>query len=387
QTRFSPFDLRLSDAFGNNVLQSEVESEKWGGRLDIETPLTQDDTLNLVWGADYFHEDSAQPADLFDPTIFANSDGLNFVPTGRGFLSPPLEQDNLGLFAQLTWQPTETLTLNGGIRQEIVGVSLDTFTTLAGNTITGGDLDYDATLFNIGAVYGLNENLNVFANFAQGFSLADIARTLRTAPGGLSVERLRPEPQKVDNYEIGIRGDWDTVQASLSGFYSYSELGTTFNEDFGIARDPQRIYGIEADINAEVSPTWLVGGTFTWTEGKRDVDGDDDFETPLPNTQIPPIKLTAYVENQTTSTWSNRLQLLYSGTRDPEGTGYALEEVDSYLTADFISQLDMGNGTLSLAVENMFNSLYFPNISQISAGNSLSAARGARVRLTYTLEW
>ncbi|WLT39678.1 hypothetical protein NON20_09700 [Synechocystis sp. B12] len=38
----------------------------------------------------------------------------------------------------------------GGIRHEQVGLSVDDFTTLGGNTVQGGDLSYDATLFNLG---------------------------------------------------------------------------------------------------------------------------------------------------------------------------------------------------------------------------------------------
>lgn len=386
-TRFSPFDLRSSDAFGNSVLQSEVESEKLGGRLGIETPILPEDRLSVLWGVDYFYEDSAQPADLFDETVFAASNGLVFDPTEEGFLSPPLEQNNLGLFAQLTWDVTANLAINGGVRQEFIGVSLDDFTTLAGDTITGGELDYDATLFNIGAVYAVNDNLNIFGSFAQGFSIADVARVLRTAPGGFSVEELGPEAQKVDNYELGIRGEWGNIQASIAGFYSYSDLGTTFDADFDTLRDPQRIYGIEADISTQITDNVAFGGTFTYTEGDRDTDDDDDFETPLPNFQISPIKLTGYVEYEPIIGWFNRFQVLYSGSRDPEGDSFGLGEVDSYVTADFISSYDTGFGTIQLSVENLFNELYFPIISQVSGGDFPYAARGRTLSLSYSVDW
>jgi iron complex outermembrane receptor protein len=378
--------LRGSDAFGNNVLQSEVESEKVGGRLDIETPILPEDRLSVLWGVDYFYEDSAQPADLFDPDTFAASDGLVFDPIGEDFLSPPLEQDNLGLFAQLTWDVTDNLAVNGGVRQEFIGVSLDDFNTLAGNAVTGGELDYDATLFNIGAVYAVNDKLNIFGSFAPGFSIADVARVLRTAPGGFSVEELRPEAQKVDNYELGIRGEWGNVQASIAGFYSYSDLGTTFDADFETLRDPQRIYGVEADISTQITDNIAFGGTFTYTEGDRDTDDDDDFETPLPNFQIFPIKLTGYVEYEPITGWFNRFQVLYSGSRDPEGDDFGLGEVDSYVTADFISSYDTGFGTIQLSVENLFNELYFPIISQVSGGDFPYAARGRTLSLSYTVD-
>jgi hypothetical protein len=36
------------------------------------------------------------------------------------------------------------------------------------------------------------------------------------------------EAVRVDNYEIGVRGNWRQVQASISGFYNTSELGESF---------------------------------------------------------------------------------------------------------------------------------------------------------------
>ncbi|MBE9222567.1 TonB-dependent receptor [Cyanobacterium stanieri LEGE 03274] len=386
-TRFFPFDLRTSPAFGNAVLQSEVRSQKFGTRVDIDTPLLPEDKLNLTWGLDYFNEDSSQPADIFDNDIFANSDGLIFQKIGEGFLSPPTSQNNLGLFAQTRWKPLESLTINGGIRQEFVGVNVGDFTTLGGNQVQGGKLDYSATLFNIGGIYSLNDNVGIYANFAQGFSVADVARALRTSPDGSRVTDLKPEAQKVDTYEIGVRGNWDNVQASLAYFYSFSDLGTTFDSNFGIVRDPQRIYGIEGDINYDIDDNWAVGGTFTWTDGSRDPNNDGNFDADLPNTIIAPVKLTAYVENQTTPNWRNRLQLLYSGGRDPQGTGFDLGPVDSYLTADFISSVKLGDGELNIGIENLFNSFYYPNISQIYGGRSRSAAKGISFKIGYSFDW
>lgn len=104
-----------------------------------------------------------------------------------------------------------------------------------------------------------------------------------------------------------------------------------------------------------------------------------------------PWKLTAYIENQTTPTWSNRLQLLYSGNRNSafeDGVdGVAIED---YITFDLISQLQLGQGTLTLAVENLLDSQYFPVYSQVLSGfneTNYYAARGRRVSLTYSISW
>jgi iron complex outermembrane receptor protein len=58
-----------------------------------------------------------------------------------------------------------------------------------------------------------------------------------------------------------------------------------------------------------------VGVTATWTEGENNVNNDGKYLA-LNSITVAPLKLTAYVENQTLKGWRNRLQLLYSGNRE-----------------------------------------------------------------------
>jgi len=85
-----------------------------------------------------------------------------------------------------------------------------------------------------------------------------------------------------------------------------------------VIRAPKRIYGLEVSINSQVSENWNLGGSLTWLGGETDKDDDGDIDDALPNTEIPSVKLTAYVENQTTPGLRNRLQALLSGSRDPD---------------------------------------------------------------------
>lgn len=388
-TRFFPFDGRTVASLGNAIFQSEVNSVEWGGRLQFDTPLAADDTLRLLWGADYNNERTAQPVNIFDPAPFDASGGLVYRTTGQRTWVPPLNQDSLGLFAQLNWQASDRITLLGGIRHERVGLTVNDFTTLAGNAVQGGDLAYDATLFNLGGVVNLTDNIGVFANFAQGFSLADVGLVLRNAPAGFSVATLRPEAQRVNHYEVGVRGNWEGLQASLAGFYNSSELGTTFTAPGEILRAPERIYGVEATVDAQLSQSWLLGGTLSWSEGSIDRANTGTY-TPLDGFRIAPLKLTAYVENQTTPGWRNRLQALYSGDRDvfANDSIFGQRAVSSYFTVDYISQLNVGPGTLEIGIANLLNTDYFPVVSQLQPSElSNAAARGRFLRLGYSFEW
>jgi len=392
-TRFFPFDGKrfgFVTPQGFRIFQSQIESEEFGLNIEAETPLIEDD-LTLLTGVDFSDEDTVQPVRIFDPEAFDKSNGLRFEQIEKRPWTPPFNQNNLGLFARLKWQPSSNFLIRGGLRYERIGINVDTFTTLDGNRIPGGELDYSDLLFSIGTSYDITDRVNLFASFAQGFSAADVGLTLRGADAGFSVESLDPEPKKVDNYEIGIRGNWEDVQFEVSGFFSWSELGSTFDrETFEIVRAPERTYGIEASIDAQVSEDWQIGSSFSFTEGENDPDNDGDF-TPLDGFRIPPLKLTAYVENETAPGWQNRLQMLYIGSRDR-----AFEEgidpfpVSSYVTFDLVSSLDLGNGTLQLGIQNLLNNQHFTAPSQLlrlGTNDTFTPASGTTFRLQYSVDF
>lgn len=153
----------------------------------------------------------------------------------------------------------------------------------------------------------------------------------------------------MNNYEIGLRGEWRNVQASISGFYNTYNLGTTFDSSFvDIIRAPEQVYGVEATLDIQQSKAWNLRLSASFVEGRIDADNDGDYESFLDSFRISPLKLTAYVENETLPGWRNRLQLLYSGTRDRfnNSTAFGRQAVNDYLTVDFLTSVKLGSGTL-----------------------------------------
>jgi iron complex outermembrane receptor protein len=225
----------------------------------------------------------------------------------------------------------------------------------------------------------------------------DFGRLLRFPPDGfrsLEEDLEFTAPQKVNNYEIGLRGQWDNIQFSLAGFYNESELGVSLvsrQAVFGsveVARGPERIYGIEATVDWQPSPTWQLGGLISWNEGENDLDEDGDFD-PLGTADIQPLKITAYVENETLPGWRNRLQALFVGGRDrafdpDEGPDFAT--VESYFVLDYISSIQLGPGTVQIGIQNLLDEEYFPIRSQLIGGFRTSerlAAPGRTISIGY----
>lgn len=395
-----PSDYRTSEFFGPflGVTRSRAENEQIGGRLAITTPLSRAENLRLTWGSDYVTEDSRQRFDLYDTERFDASGGRVYRKISERPFVPPYTYNSLGLFGQLEWNIDDIVILSGGIRHERIGLEVNDYTTFNDRQIQGGDRKFNATLFNTGAVYKINDTFNVFGNFSQGFSVPDFGRILREPPDnfvGINSSLEVTQPQKVNNYEIGIRGGWQSVQMSLAAFYNTSDLGVNFQPvgntgRLELIRAPERIYGLEGTVDWQPAQAWSLGGTATYIQGEY--DDDNGRSLALDSSRIPPLKLTAYLQNETLQGWNNRLQLLYSGNRDlafKDGSDGG--PISSYLTLDYISTIQLGKGLLQVKVENLLNNQYFPVLSQYLAGfgvdSSNYAGRGLTLSVNYRLNW
>ncbi|PSO49640.1 MAG: TonB dependent receptor, partial [Cyanobacteria bacterium SW_9_44_58] len=228
--RTTPSDLRPGGIAGQfGVFNSQFKNEVWGARLQGDTSLGN--TIDLTLGVDY--EAQEVGGVTFNELSGSAFDQGTIRETGETISDPVFDLNKLGLFGQVQWDAAEWLSLSGGIRNEQFDFQVDDFTSRGGDFVEGGEIDFDGTVFNAGVVADLSEQVNLFAKFSQGFS----APTLRAVEfpnfiglnpaGGFSIgEDIEDlQPQKIDEYEVGIRGNWESVSATLSGFYNFSELG------------------------------------------------------------------------------------------------------------------------------------------------------------------
>jgi iron complex outermembrane receptor protein len=390
-----PFEDTFTGDFPGSPLGSffvsESETEVFGGRLEIETPFSE--AFNLLWGADYNNDTGGNS----DTLLEEENDGV-FRTSGEVLDSIPFYTiESLGLFAQAQWQASSRWQVSGGVRYENIGLSVDDYTQRSfvpqPIDVEGGSVSADDVVFNIGTVYDLTDKLSVFASFAQGFGVPEFAQILSFPPDGfrsLEDDLEFTAPQVVNNYELGIRGQWQAVQFSLAGFFNQSDLGTTFiSDDDGIRRPvraPERFYGVEATVDWQPSDTWQLGGLISWNEGESDIDDDGDFE-PFSSRTISPLKITAYVENETLPGWRNRLQALYVGNRERAfEAGVDRVDIESYFVLDYISSIDIGPGSLQIGIQNLLDTQYFPPITQFIGGFRTSnrhAAPGRSISIGY----
>ncbi len=376
--------------------QSYLLSEKAGFRLNLDSPFTLSEYVegSIVYGVDLLSDNTQQK--LLD---------------GRTF-TPKMQMDSYAPYAQIKAIFYDNWVLKGGMRYEGINIDVPSYTTVeridgqggyqGGVNIEGGSLDYSAFTYNLGLSYKKFQAFNPYVSLSQGFSIADLGRTLRSATEPTTVQRIDPEPVIVQNYELGVNSSFDIFRGSISGFVSTSDLGSSYQVDndgnFGIVRSPEIVYGVEVSANARPTSNLGLGATYSLTEGRSDNNNNGSYTDPvdefLVNSRISPPKLTAYAEYQFTSKLNTKITMLHSGSRErfePSNGSFApyKNNVEAYTVFDLTSTYELPFGSFSLGVQNLFNADYFPAISQWAGayfGTGYSKAPGTRLNATLKVQ-
>ena len=377
--------------------QSYLLSEKAGFRLNLDSPFTLSEHIqgSVVYGVDLLSDNTQQK--LIDGRVF----------------TPKMKMDSYAPYVQLKAIFYDDWVLKGGMRYEGINIDVPSYTTVqridgnggyqGGVDIEGGSLDYSAFTYNVGLSYKKSQAFNPFLSVSQGFSIADLGRTLRSATQPTTVQRIDPEPVIVQNYELGINSSFEIFRGSISGFISTSDLGSSYQVDndgnFGIVRSPEIVYGFEINANARPTSKLGIGATYSLTEGRTDNNNNGSYTDPvdefLVNSRISPPKLTAYAEYQFTSKLNARISMLHSGARErfePNSNGGFApykNDVNAYTVFDLTSSYQLPFGSLSVGVQNLFNADYYPAISQWAGayfGTGYSKAPGARLNATLKVQ-
>lgn len=386
--------------------------------------------LRLSYGADYDHEKFSARQTMFDVNRAIASGGLKFKEHAVLGRYPGFDTDIWGLYAQADAKLTDTLTFSAGVRHQQVDISVDDFVQVAqqrlvaagygssAQAIPGGKNDYAATLFNAGLIYQLTPKQQVWANYSEGFELADPAKYYGAGAtyGALSntsdmwqlnryisVNGTRMAAVKTKSMELGWRlnqGGW-SAQAAL--FHSQSDKSivvdrATLNITLGEAK--VRNFGLEGQVDYHWGDCWFAGGNMLLLRTEQNDNGKWNRRGIY---QASPSKATAYVGRQTDH-WGVRLQAAHSFRLNSDvpsfGTGDG-ESLPSLTLFDLLAnyRIKHGNGitgTISLGVQNLLNKTYSTRWSKqaklayaswISPSVLDFKGQGRTFALTYTLKY
>ncbi len=376
--------------------QSEISSAKQGVRLNFSTPvhLHHNYDMSLVYGLDYMNDKTSQSL----------LDGRTWVPE--------MDMKNYTPYAQVKLNLYKDFVFKAGARFENINIGIPDYVTVkqlnrvtgefteGGVSVAGGDLSYNALVYNAGLRYNKYRFFKPFISYSQSFSIMELGRILRSAKEN-TVSMLKTEAVIANNYEAGFSSSLGPVHLEASYYISTSKLGSSFKEvngRFEIQRAPEKVYGFEVAADANILPNLGLGASYSYIEGKKDIDDngkyDDAGDNYIGSDRIAPPKVTAYVRYAPIEKLNIRLQMLHSGKRDRfepvNGRySYGTGPVEGFTTFSLLSSLELdAQSRLSLGVENLFNADYYLVSSQWNARNeNWIKGAGARISLNYSYKF
>ena len=372
--------------------QSEIVSDKKGLRVGYGySDLAGVEGLRLRAGVDLVEDTAAQRLAL----------------TNRVWV-PPMEYKSVAPYAQLSWD-IGPVTLDAGVRREDGELSVDSYTTTAYRDsvdVTGGKLDYQATMPNFGAIWRISDDFSVFASYSEGFGIANVGIPLRNIQASSPCKAVACvadlQPLITENREIGFNWRGARGQIGASVYKSESEFGSSLSvdpetDDFILTRAPVEIEGFE--FNSAWNFTDQLRGTLLYSR----IRGQTTYHTGSPLAKemgildISPDKVTASLTWTPNDKFDATLGVTRTFSRDltetwvspVNGNTYANEE-DTYGYAlwDLSANYDLGTyGRLSVGIENLLNKQYVLTWSQLPGWQNYWSGRGRMVSISHTIKF
>ncbi|MBY8824220.1 TonB-dependent receptor [Sphingomonas colocasiae] len=352
--------------------QTTINSKKTGLQADFKT---QFDALGLgdgyfLWGVDIARDTTEQP---LIPLTDKPGDGRTFTP--------PLKQMNYAAFIQIDKPITPWLSLNAGIRHDEFTLDIDDFVAGLTNVhVAGGKLKYSATPVNVGLTARVGPELELFGGFSQGFSIPDIGSPLRSVVAP-NLNGFRPEPQLVNNYEIGVRGKIAGISYSAAYYISTADFGTDFVIDTVnptealTLREKEKVQGWEVSLSGTIATSTRWMANYSHNQGRRDANKDGKLDTPLTNRRIGPDQFNLAVDHDITTDWSVRLQYNHSGSRNAfpgsAAGNFYTGRIRPTDRIDLSTKFKADPFDVSVGVNNLLNEDYFSVSAQLINRNEL----------------
>jgi len=342
--------------------QSAILSEKSGLRGVLTSKVALGNVYaTFIYGLDLLQDVTSQP--LLDGRIWV----------------PQMDMSSDALFVQSKWELGDDWTVKAGARRESISVQVDDYDTLrlcrsaqtcsTPMAVSGGEMAYDATTYNVGLRYRLSDAFSPFISYSEGFEVPDLGLLLRTATVN-DVSLIQSEASVVKNYEAGFSSQLNALYINIALYRSTSELGTRSQLDsatgvYRPVRAPQEIWGYEAAAEYRLSDAWQLSAAYGYAEGK-----DTENNTYLGARQISAPKLTASARYRVNADATVSMYWLHVFNRDRFSANadgfYTGDEgpVSSYDVINLSANYQINNWQLFAGIENLLNEDYFPARAQ-----------------------
>ncbi|MGV3000875.1 TonB-dependent receptor [Vibrio sp. E150_018] len=399
--------------YGTYMAASEQDTEVVSLRMAL---LKDFGRFNLSYGLDGYIDTLDSSQDMFDQATSYATGGLvnkTYATIGR---YPGTEVASVAGFIQGEYNITDDWTVQGGYRYQYINNKIDDFVSanaqstialggaISADTIEGGSTDYAVGLFNLGTLYHINNRNQVWANFSQGFDLADPAKyygngNYQTDANGhmnlidsVNVSESKLEGMKTNSFEVGMRNQVGELSIQTAAYISLSDKVTSYDKStlaVLVSDFDKRVYGLEAELNYWLTSNLQIGG-LGHVVRSEEKDANGDWVKSAVTTSSA-SKMGAWV-GWYDDIYALRLQ---SNTMFDLSDG-SDNELDGYTTVDLTTSVKLPVGSLGFGIQNLLNEDYttvWGQRAQIYYGNSAPASvfdykgQGRTYMLSYQVKY
>jgi outer membrane receptor protein involved in Fe transport len=287
------------------------DTQQWQVSQELRASWQPTGPLSTFLGASVFHEEiedvlaiGLNEQYLFNGvrltappvTTFQVAPGV-ILPVTTMTLSNRLQRnmrDSYGLFADVSWEATDRLTLEAGLRYQWDSgdsSAATTVSTLDGRTpialrngALGGNSrgvfftesgDFELLSPRFVALYALNDAVNVYAGVARGARSGSTGVNINAA--GIGVRDI-VRPEYVLNYEVGLKAVLPNGMIADAALYQFDYTDfITIDPNPAIGRinaGEASATGFEASLNGEIIDDLSVALAYSYHDG-----GYDNFRT------------------------------------------------------------------------------------------------------------
>ena len=174
--------------------------------------------IDVIAGIYYLHSDVQTAMDV----VSALGDAI------ASFRNSFQKRNSVALFADVEYHFSDQLSVNAGVRYTYekkkfqFGAAIPRSAWLAGAPVPFTDINesWDDITPSVGIHYQLRDDLLIYATWSRGFKSGGFNALAASAPFAGPYD-----PEKVDGFEIGLKGDFldDRLRVNLAGFYQLFE--------------------------------------------------------------------------------------------------------------------------------------------------------------------
>ncbi|MDO5045339.1 TonB-dependent receptor [Campylobacter sp.] len=236
QYEFDKFDLNWISTYKKTLLDSDFDAYFndnpaskgliYTRDMDIKTlsqelRLSSNENSPFKWIGGVYYEDEKTDAKFRQDSEAQVWGGVRYPASSRNSISDT-KAKTAAVFGQISYPIVSNteLTIGGRYQQIKKDFDLKTYQTNLESKVTnlGFELNESTTwrefLPKVALSYYLNENLSFYASYAKGY----LAGGYNYVATGEEVKN-KFDPQKSNNYEIGIKGAYDRFRFSAAAYY------------------------------------------------------------------------------------------------------------------------------------------------------------------------